>query len=141
MAEDIAIVPSHERGKLRNPLLVAVWTFVTLLVYGAVYWYKANKELATLGRVRRIEGLGDSPVTSLIALTLGAFVIVPAVVTSYRGFQRLQRAQQALGLQPHSGWIALILWIVFFPGFLAYVADGMNDVLRLQAEEPPALTG
>ena len=136
MAEPITIQPTGEQGKIRSPILVAVWTFITIFIYGVVYWYKANKELVILGRARGIQGLGDSPGTSLLAVTLGALVIVPALVSIYRGFQRMQTAQRALGLIPHNGWIAVVLYLLFFPAFLAYFADGMNNVLRAQSEQP-----
>ena len=85
--------------------------------------------------------VGDSPGTSLLAVTLGALIIVPALVSIYRGFKRVQAAQRLMGSDPINGWIGLILFIVITPAFYAYVQSGLNPVWErlgvLRRRKPP----
>jgi hypothetical protein len=51
--------------------------------------------MASLGRARgRSRELGDSPGKSLLAVTLGALIIVPAIVSLVHTFQRIQLTQR-----------------------------------------------
>ena len=52
MAEDIQIAGTPYLGKLRNPLAVIGLTIITLGIYGIVWYYKVNKELADIGEAR-----------------------------------------------------------------------------------------
>jgi len=77
MAEEVQIQGSSEMAKIRNPVGVVALTFVTLGIYGLVWYYKVNKEMAELGKATgKTDELGDSPGKSLLAVTLGALVIV-----------------------------------------------------------------
>ncbi len=66
-------------------------------------------------------------------MTLGALVIVPALVSNYRGFKRVQAAQRLTGVEPLNGWIGLILFIIITPAFWAYIQSGLNNVWQRQA--------
>lgn len=124
--------------KVRSPVWVVVWTVLTLGIYGAYWWYQINRELRDLGRARGVSGLGDSPGTSLLAVTLGALVIVPPFVSLYKGCQRVQAAQELAGIEERdrlNGWIALTLVVVgfllvFVPLVIAYVQSEINKVWR-----------
>jgi hypothetical protein len=73
--------------KLRSP--VAVW-FLGFLTLGIYYWYwfyKANEEAAILSNDENA-----NPGLSLLAATLGAIVIVPAIWTHITTANRVGRA-------------------------------------------------
>ena len=128
MAEVVPIQGADSHAKLRSPIWVVVLEIVTLGIYGFFWWYFIHRELRDLGRTKNTNELGDSPGTSLLAVTLGALIIVPALVSIYRGFKRVQAAQRLAGAEPINGWIGLILFLVITPAFYAYVQSGLNAV-------------
>jgi Domain of unknown function (DUF4234) len=82
-------------GKIRNIFLVwLVWPFLTLGIYHLVWWYKINREARDLNA-----GIEVSPAISVVAITLGAFIIVPPFVSIYRTGERIGRMQEAVGMQ------------------------------------------
>lgn len=93
-------VPLGRAGsaKIRNPVHVLVFDVVTLGVYGIVWYYKVNRELALLGRVRHTTALGENPKNSLLALFPGLLIIVPTVVSMLNMVKRLQVAQGMAGI-------------------------------------------
>ena len=102
---------------------------------------RGNREMRDYGRAKGTDELGDSPGTSLLAVTLGALIIVPALVSTYRGFKRVQAAQRLAGADPLNGWIGLLLYILISPAFFAYVQSGLNPVWEREAGRAPALDG
>jgi hypothetical protein len=132
MAEELQITGTDAKAKVRSPLGVAVLTLITLGIYYFVWYYKVNREMRDLGRAKGTDELGDSPGTSLLAVTLGALVIVPAVVSIYRTFQRTKVAARLTGVEPLNGWIALILYLVITIAFPAYLQSGLNRVWEAQ---------
>lgn len=83
-------------GKTRNIFLVwLVWPLITLGIYHLVWYYKVNREARDFDR--RIE---VDPVMSVVAVSVGALVIVPPFVSIYNTGQRIARMQQAAGMQP-----------------------------------------
>jgi hypothetical protein len=133
MAEEVQIKGSQSTAKTREPLGVALLTLVTLGIYFFVWYYKVNREMCDLGRARGTDELGDSPGTSLLAVTLGALIIVPAIVSLYNPFQRTQTAARLTGVEPLNGWIALVLYLLLAIGFPAYLQSGLNKVWSAQA--------
>jgi hypothetical protein len=130
MAEEVQIRDTGNTAKVRNLWFVALIPFVTLGIYTIVWWFKVNREMADLGRATgRSEELGDSPTTSALALFPGGLVIVPALVTMYKGFGRVTATQRlSRGGEPLNGWLALVLFLVVSPAFYAYVQSGLNKV-------------
>jgi hypothetical protein len=133
MAEEVQIAGTGSTAKTRDPLGVALLVLVTLGIYWFVWYYKANREMADLGRARGTDELGDSPGTSLLAVTLGALIIVPAIVSVYNTFQRVQAAARLTGVEPLNGLIAVLLYIFLGIGFPAYLQSGLNRVWGAQA--------
>jgi len=89
-----------------------------------------------LGRARNTDELGDSPGTSLLAVTLGALIIVPAIVSVVHTAQRIQKAQRLVGIeQLLNGWLSLVLYILIAPAFWAYQQSELNKVWR-RTDEP-----
>jgi len=129
MAEEVQIPGAGTPAKIRNIIAVPVLAIITLGVYLVVWWYKINREMADLGRARNTDELGDSPGKSLLAVTLGALIIVPAIISIVHTAQRIQRAQRLSGVDPQlNGWLALLLAIVFSPAFYAYQQSELNKV-------------
>jgi hypothetical protein len=138
MAREVRIPGTEATAKLRSLWAVALLPFITLLIYYFCWWYFVHRELRDYGRAQGTDELGTSPGKSLLAVTLGALVIVPALVSIYRGFKRVQAAQRLSGIEPINGWIGLILFIVLSPAMNAYMQSGLNAVWEQQApgEQP-----
>jgi Domain of unknown function (DUF4234) len=133
MAQEVQIAGTQSMAKTRDPLGVALLTLVTLGIYFFVWYYKVNREMSELGRARGTDELGDSPGTSLLAVTLGALIIVPAIISLYNTFVRTQTAARLTGVEPLNGWIALILYLLLGIAFPAYLQSGLNKVWAAQA--------
>jgi hypothetical protein len=69
----------------------------------------------------------------VLAITLGALIIVPAILSVIHTFQRMQKAQQLAGVEVLNGWIGLVLYLVISPAFFGYMQSGLNNVWRAQA--------
>jgi hypothetical protein len=136
VAQELQIKGSRERVKLRSPWAAALLPIVTLGVYHVVWWYRINRELRDVGRARGYD-LGQDPASSALALFPGALVIVPALVSYWRGTKRVQGAARVARREPVSGWIALILYLLLQPAFWAYLQSSLNDVWRTEAEPLP----
>jgi hypothetical protein len=138
MAQEVQIPGSPAKAKIRSPWAPALLPYVTFLIYIFVWYYRINRELADLGRARgKTDELGDSPGTSLLAITVGALVIVPAVVSTINTFRRIQAAQRLTGVEPQAnGWLALVMALLITPVFHAYEQSELNKVWRTGAEAP-----
>jgi drug/metabolite transporter (DMT)-like permease len=72
--------------KRRNPWGVFLLSFITLGVYFFVWWYKINNEL-------RHYGIPNEPARAVLAVTVGALIIVPPLVSFYNTADRIRQAQ------------------------------------------------
>lgn len=137
-------------GKIRNIWLVwLVWPILTLGIYHWVWWYKINREARDLNA-----GIDVDPAVSVIAITLGAFIIVPPFVSIYNTGERIGRMQAAAGMEVScNGVIGLIASFILGLHALYYqyelnklwaelggAPEGTEVVLpnRGSADEPPA---
>jgi hypothetical protein len=137
VAEVVRIEGTEATAKIRSVVWVIVLEIVTLFIYGFFWWYFIHRELRDYGRAKGTTELGTSPGTSLLAITLGALIIVPALVSFFNGFKRAQAAQRLTGIEPINGWIGLILFIIFYPAFMGYIQSGLNPVWQAQAGAQP----
>lgn len=129
MAEQVQI--NGATAKIRNVIGVAVLGFVTLGIYVFFWWYFINREMADYGRAKGTKELGDSPGKSVLAITVGALIIVPAIMSIINTFKRVQAAQRLSGGgTPINGWLGLVLLLVFSPAFYAYMQSGLNDAWK-----------
>ena len=133
MAEEVQIEGAGSTAKIRSVVWVIVLELVTLGIYGFFWWYFIHRELRDYGRSKNTTELGTSPGTSVLAITLGALIIVPFLVSIYNGFRRIQAAQRLTGQTPLNGWIGLILFLVFYPALMGYMQSGLNPVWRTLA--------
>lgn len=155
MAEKIAIgAGPGATAKTRHPVAVPALTLITLGIYGIYWWYQINREMVDLGRARGVDGLGDSPTKSLLAVFPGFLIIVPPYVSLYNTVKRIQRAQEVTtGQVTLNGMIVLWLIIASFivgvaglvvPGYIqaelnkAWEAVGSGASPELQTGAPPA---
>jgi uncharacterized iron-regulated membrane protein len=136
VAEEVQIQGSTGMAKLRKPWAVAVLSIVTIGIYGAVWWYKINREMADLGKATgRTEELGDNPTKSVIAATLGILIIVPFVMTTINTYKRVQATQRLTGGgEVINGWLVLVMYLVGLSvvGY-AYAQSGLNKAWESQA--------
>jgi hypothetical protein len=140
MAEEIAIANSGERAKLRNPLGVVGLSLITLGIYYFFWWYYINREMRDFGRARGTD-LGQSPGNSVLAVTLGALIIVPAIVSMWRTSDRIQRSQEVAGVERGAnGPIIFILLLLIGPVGIWYAQSELNKAWTAQASGgPPSL--
>ena len=96
MAQELEIRNTNDRVKLRSPWAAALLPIVTLGVYHVVWWYRINQELRDYGRAKGYD-LGQSPMNSLLALFPGGLILVPALITYWRGGERMQGAARLAG--------------------------------------------
>ena len=127
---------SDHKAKVRSPWAVALLPIITLGIYHLVWWYKINKELKGYGEATGYD-LGQNPVNSLLALFPGAIILVPAVITLWRGTKRVQGASKIARREPVSGWIALILYLLIPFAFPAYLQVSLNNIWEQEAEALP----
>lgn len=139
MARVVQIAGASSTAKMRNPFAVVALSVITLGLYGIFWWYFINREMADLGRANGVPELGDSPVTSVVALTLGSLILVPPFVTFYRTAKRVETAQnRMLGSNNFSPLLAFIL--IFIPPLglisLFLIQSNLNQVWDRNAAIP-----
>ena len=137
MAYEMQIRQSQDRVKIRSPWAAALLPFVTFGIYHLVWWYRINRELRDYGKAKGYD-LGQNPTNSVLALFPGALIIVPALVTYWRGTKRVMGASRLAGQEPLNGWIAIILYVLIAPALWAYIQVSLNDVWQAEAD---AVTG
>jgi hypothetical protein len=117
--------------KIRNPFGVFVLAIVTLGIYYVVWYYKVNREL------RDAAGIDVSPITAILAITIGWAIIVPPFVSWYRTFERLQQAQRqarlATEVNPILGFVLYLVALYLLPVELLYAQDELNKLWRARS--------
>jgi len=133
MAQKVPIAGAEKPAKIRSLFTPALLPLVTFAIYFVFWWYFINREMADYGKAKQSDELGDSPGKSVLAITLGALIIVPAIISTINTFKRVQAAQRLAGQEQLNGWIGLILYLVVAPAFYAYLQSGLNNVWRVVA--------
>jgi hypothetical protein len=64
----------------------------------------------------------------LLAITLGALIIVPAIMSFFGTHKRIVAAQNLTGQTPINGWISILAYFIFSPAWIAYMQGGLNSV-------------
>ena len=110
-------------GAERNPNVVAVLSIVTFGLYLIYWWYTVNREMRDFARsVQPTHPLAaSSPGTSTLAVTLGAFVIVPIFVTAHSTARRVGEAMSLSGLPSHDRPSPPLYMLMFTVGGLLLV--------------------
>jgi hypothetical protein len=140
MAEEVAIAGTASTAKIRNPWGVLGLTLITIGIYYFFWWYFINREMRDLGRARGVD-LGQNPGNSVLAVSLGALIIVPAIISMWTTSDRLQRTQETAGVdRGANGPIVFILLLLISPVGLWYAQNELNKAWRSQAgAAPPSL--
>jgi Zn-dependent protease with chaperone function len=133
MAQEMTIRGTGEPVKIRNPWAVALLPLITFGIYHLVWWYRINRELRDYGYAKE-QDLGQNPTNSLLALFPGSLIVVPALISYWNGFKRVQKAAELTGREMPNGWIALILYLLLAPAFWAYIQVTLNEVWEQEAD-------
>jgi Domain of unknown function (DUF4234) len=137
MAQEVQIAGAGSTAKIRNPLGTVGLSIVTIGVYYVCWWYFINREMRDLGRARNTD-LGQEPVQSVLAITLGALIIVPAIVTLWRTCARIESSQEVVGIERRvSGPIIFILLLLIGPVGIWYAQSELNKVWEAQGTGAP----
>ncbi|HXA43305.1 MAG TPA: DUF4234 domain-containing protein [Candidatus Solibacter sp.] len=142
MARTVVIGPNT--FKRRSPL--GVWLglpLITLGIYYFVWYYKINNEAR-----RYLTDESIRPGISLLAITLGGFLIVPPFISYYNTGKRVRRMQEHAGIaQRVEPWVGLLLMFLWSLGifYWQYHLNKIWDAYLGQAQPaipvpPPAIT-
>ena len=134
MAQDVQIAGAGTTAKIRNPLGVVGLSIITIGIYYFCWWYFINREMRDLGQARNRD-LGQNPTNSVLAISLGALIIVPAIVTMWTTSGRIESSQETIGIdQRASGPVIFILLLLIWPVGLWYAQHELNKVWEAQPE-------
>jgi len=129
-ASPVATAVGRQIGRTRNPWGVFLLNFITFGIYGLYWYYKVNAEVRDYDPEIRVD-----PIMSLLAITVGWVIIVPAIVSWVNTAGRIARAQRKAGSSHRcSGWGILLL---SFAG--VYYQSHLNKVWDMHGN-PPAGT-
>ena len=131
MAHEIQIPGAGSNAKIRNPLGVLGLGLITLGIYHFFWWYFVNREMADYGQANGVPELGDNPVLSVLAVTIGALIIIPPFVSLWRTLKRIETAQnRALG--SNNIGVILLFVLAFIPlvnlAVLPVMQSNLNQV-------------
>ncbi len=143
MAEVLPIAGTQATAKIRNPLGVIGLTLVTLGIYYIFWYYFVNREMKDLGLSRGTDQCGDSPGKSVVAMTLGALIIVPPFFSLYNSFKRMNAASSLTGAgDGFDAGLGLLLWAFISPVGIYIFQMNLNKVWEAQrsmSAAPPAV--
>jgi hypothetical protein len=129
LAEEVTIPGTSSSAKIRNPLGVVGLMIITLGIYGLFWYYFVNRELKDFGEAHGTEECGTSPGTSLLAITLGALIIVPPFVSIYKSFKRMNAASGIAGAgDGFDAGLGLLIWIFISPIAIYLFQANMNKI-------------
>ncbi len=136
MAETVQITARGKRAKIRNPWGVLGLTLVTLGIYYLFWYFFVNREMSDWGEQHQTD-IGLSPGTSLLAITIGGFVIIPPYVSIFHTGKRMQLAQRVGGVHGGSGLTFFFLSIIPIANFFApvYLQSELNKVWERELHE------
>jgi Domain of unknown function (DUF4234) len=141
-AETVRITSRGKEAKIRNPWLVVLFSFITLGIYYVFWYYFVNREMSDWGEEHKTD-IGQSPGVSVVAITLGAIIIVPPFVSLFRTGKRMELAQQVADLEGGSGLLYFVLSIIPIASLFApaYLQGQLNQVWETrQVSATPAAT-
>ena len=133
MADLVQLAGTGTQVKVRDPLAVVFFTIITLGIYMIFWWYFINREMADLGRAKGIADLGEEPIWSVVAITVGSLVLIPPFVSLWRTCRRIERAQSdVLGSNNFSPILNFILALIPIVQFVVpfLMQSNLNQVWR-----------
>ncbi len=133
MAYEMQLRESRDPVKVRSPWAAALLPIITLGIYHLVWWYRINREMRDYGKAKGYD-LGQNPTNSVLALFPGGLIIVPALITYWRGTKRAMGASRLAGQEPVNGWIAIVLYLFIAPALWAYIQVSLNKIWEAEAD-------
>jgi hypothetical protein len=135
MATMVQITDRGRTAKIRDPWVVLLLTIITLGIYYVVWYYKINREMSDWGEHNKMD-IGMSPGMSVIAITLGALIVIPPFVSAWGTGKRMQLSQRAAGVHGGSGLLWFVLHIIPVVNFFApvYLQYQLNQVWETRPE-------
>lgn len=119
--------------KVRNPAGVWALGLITFGIYSIVWYYKVNKEM------RRAHGINVDPAMTVLALTLGAFLLgIPPLVAIYKTGRRIEETQAKAGIDDRISPLGSFLLGFVFGLNMIYMQSNLNKVWEKQASPLPA---
>ena len=124
--------------RVRHPWGGFLLVIITFGIYYLFWYYFINRELRDFGRSTADTEAGEriqvNPWVSLLAVSLGAFLIIPPFVSMYRTFGRIRTAQDIADTGPKAspvlGLVLFLIAVVFFPVEVPYAQTNLNRVWR-----------
>jgi hypothetical protein len=127
-------------GKVRSFGVGLLLTVITFGLYFYFWFYFVNDELKDVGAANDDPNLASSsPAMSLLAVTLGSLIVIPAWLSYYNYGQRIRRAQAATGVPEHERISPTLAFLLLVPGGILiiptfihywYVTKHQNMALR-----------
>jgi hypothetical protein len=126
--------------KIINPWVAFLLAIVALGLY-YIFWYGIrNSELNDFGM--SLGGsknqLAVSPLGAILAITLGALLIVPPFISQWRFYKRIGRAQELAGVEHRISHVTgLVLFIIAFfllPFEVAYAQYHLNRLWEREVD-------
>lgn len=115
--------------KRRNPWGVFLLSIVTIGIYALVWWYKINNEMKNFG-------IQNDPAVATLAISLGAFILVPPFVSYYKTADRILKAQEQAGASERiAPVLGLLLYIVVNVFAIPYYQSQLNKAWDALAAE------
>lgn len=98
------------RAKIQSPAALVGLSVVTLGLYLPVWYYRVNREMRDLGRVRGDVVLAMSrPAHSVWALVAGGLVVVPTIVSIIGTTDRIRRCECLFACADRAGTTVVAL--------------------------------
>ena len=115
-------------ARIRNPWLVALFILITIGIYHLFWYYFVNREMAEYGEANKVD-IGHSPGMSVVAVTLGWFILVPPFVSIFHTGTRMRITRRVAGRPGGSGGLFFLLSIIpivslFAPTYLQSQLNG-----------------
>lgn len=134
--EGMVAMQTTKLGKERNPLVVVLLSFITLGIYFAYWYYKVNREV-----VEYDEGIHTDPILSLLAITIGALLIIPPYISAFNTAARVRQMfsdnHAPISISPGAALGLYFLIAVGYPilqlFYPAYLQSKLNRFWRQQA--------
>jgi hypothetical protein len=129
-----------ERGataKIRNPWLVLLFTVITLGIYHLFWYYFINREMSDYGEAHNTD-IGMSPGMSVVAITIGGFIIIPPFVSIFRTGKRMRLTRRVAEISGGSAGLYFLLSIIPIVNLFSsvYMQSELNAVWRTLPASP-----
>jgi hypothetical protein len=118
----------------RNIVLWYIISIVTLGIGGLVWYYKINAHAKRIAQNK-----GWSPGLSVVAVTLGAFLLlIPPLVSIWKTWSRVREATHADGMSAGLQFVFIFVPIISF-AYMGYLQHKINQAASVGSDVRPAV--